>query len=57
VITVELYLSILIGTASPPDMQKIQIIGLSLNIGHIGSLKFGFYNLQYASVSIPFDDA
>jgi len=57
VITLELHLSILIGTASLPDMQKIQIIGLSLNVGYIGSLKFGFYYLQYVPVSIPFDHA
>ena len=35
VITVELHLSVLIGTASHPDMQKIRIIGLSWKIGYI----------------------
>jgi hypothetical protein len=42
VITVELHVSVLIGTASHPDMQKIRIIGFSLKIGSIGSLKLAF---------------
>jgi len=39
--TVDLQLSGLIGTAIHPHMQKIWIIGFSLKIGYIGSLKRG----------------
>ena len=42
-IAVELHLPGLIRTASHPDMQKIRIIGSFLEIGYIGSLKFGCY--------------
>ena len=55
--TLELHLSGLIGTASYPDMQKIRIIGFSLNIGYNGSLQFGCYYLQYVTASKRFDDA
>jgi len=57
VITVELCLTMLIGTASRPDMQKIRIIGLSWKIGYIGSLKLSFCYLQFVPVSKPFDHA
>jgi hypothetical protein len=43
---VRLHLSVLIGTACNPDMQKIRIIGFYLKIGYIGSLMFGCYYLQ-----------
>jgi len=55
--TAELHLSGLIGTRSHLDMQKIPIIGFLLEIGFIGSLKFGCYYLQYVPVSRPFDHA
>jgi len=55
--TAELHLSGLIGTPSPPDMQKIRIIGFSLKIGYIGSFQFCCYYLQYVPASKLFDYA
>jgi len=55
--TVELHLSGLIWTPRHLDMQKIPIIGFLLEIGYIGSLKFGCYFLQYVPASRPFDHA
>ena len=56
--TVELKLSGLIGTASRPNMQNIQIMGFfcaKKKKGYIGSLKFGCYYLQYVPAYKPFD--
>jgi hypothetical protein len=39
--TIELHLSVLIGTASHPDMQKIRIIGFFFEVSYMGSYKFG----------------
>jgi hypothetical protein len=55
--TVELHLSGLIWTVSHPGLQKIRIIGISLNMGYIGSLKFGCYYLQYVPASKHIDHA
>ena len=50
-LTTELHLSGLIGTASHPDMQKIWIIiFLFENMLHFGSMNFGCYYLQYVVV-------
>jgi len=57
IITVELYLSILIGMVSHPDMQKIRIIKFLFDNRQYCSLKFGCYYLQYVSASKPFDHA
>ena len=54
-VTVELQLSYLIGTASHPDMQKIRVIGFYLKIGYIGSSNFGCYYLQRVPASTCFD--
>jgi hypothetical protein len=56
-VTVELQLSELIGTASNPDIQKIRIVGFSLKIGYSGSLNFGCYYLQHVPASKSFDQA
>jgi len=55
--TAELHLSALIRTASHSDMQTIRIIGFSLKIGYIGSLKFGCSYLQYVPAAKYFDHA
>jgi hypothetical protein len=37
------------------DMLNIRIIGFSLKIDYIGSVKLGCYYLQHVSASKPFD--
>jgi len=51
--TVEHHLSGLIGRASYPDIQKIQILDFSLKICYIGSLKFSHYCLRHVPTSKP----